>query len=141
MADYSEYQGKRVTLTLSNPEEGGENLVLEGKIDVANAAAILFKAKGRSNLEMYENDRVLSVETAPEKPKALKAKNLKEVEATGVKQHLVDRHGYKLTDINALEDDAAHEFHSDLDHSDLGHVHKGEDETASASEGDSSEAA
>lgn len=126
----AEYEGKKVNLTVADAESEGGTKTLEGKAEKSNAKGVLIKPKGKTGLELYTADQVLGVEVIPEKPKDIKAKTLKLVEPSTVKQHLVDRHGYKLSEVNPMEEQAAFEFHATLDHADLGHLHKADEPKA-----------
>lgn len=127
-SEYDQYQGKKVILTLADTTEGaaeGSTKEIEGTATAANALGIMLKPKGKTGLELYEAGDIRGVAYAPEKEKELKAKTLKIVDHGNAKQHLVDRHGYKLSEINKMEETGAFEFHGTLDHPelDLGHVH------------------
>lgn len=142
-SELDQYQGKKVILTVVNPDaKEGEpsDREIEGKAEAANALGIMLKPKGKTGLELYEADQILAVNYAPEKERELKAKMLKPVEHGNAKQHLVDRHGYKLAEINKMEETSAFEFHNGLDHKelDLGHYHgvKEDKPEGEAAEGD-----
>ena len=141
VTNLAEYQDRKVVLTVNDPEAEGGVATVEGKAVNANALGILLKPKGKSSFVLYEVDDIQSVDTAPDKPKGLKAKTLKLVEAGNVRQHLVDRHGYRLSEINAMSDEDALEFHEQLDHSDLGHFHAEKAAADSSSEGSEEESA
>jgi len=119
--DYSEYAGKKVIVTV-NLEDGTASEV-EGKVEVANQEAILIKPKGKTRIDIIEASTIEEIRLAPEPAKKLTAKKLKPVELGRVRQHLLDRHGYRLSEISAMAEEQAREFHEGLDHSDLGHVH------------------
>lgn len=126
--DFTDFTGKKVIITrnLAEPNEAGDTAVeLEGKAESANSLGILFKAKGKTGLELIEASEIEDVRLAPETDKKLTAKTLKVTELGSAKQHLLDRHGLTLTDINGLDEGAAHTYHAELDHKslDLGHVH------------------
>jgi hypothetical protein len=134
-SEFDQYQGKKVILTVADAteENPGQTKEIEGTATAANALGIMLKPKGKTGLELYEADTIQSVAYAPEKEKELKAKTLKVVEYGNAKQHLVDRHGYKLSEINKMSEQEAFDFHNDLDHVELelGHVH-GEKESAAS---------
>jgi hypothetical protein len=140
-ASLSTYEGKKVivTVNLKEPNEKGESAIeIEGTAQNANDLGILLKPKGKTNLELIEAADIEDVRYAPEPDKKLTAKSLKDVEYGQAKQHLLDRHGLTLTDINSLTEQAALDYHSGLDHKalDLGHVHgaKASEERAAALE-------
>jgi hypothetical protein len=127
-ADYSEFEGKKVILTAT---VDGEQVELEGTAETVNELAILFKPKGKAKLDIIEAENIVGVRYAPEKPKTLKAKSLLPIQYGQARQHLIDRHGYTLSDINAMTEEQAYNFHKELDHkaSDLGHVHAAKEQT------------
>lgn len=121
MADYSGYKGKRVIVVVNG--ENGEAQEIEGTIDSVTAGAFILRPKGKTKVELIEDDDVLEIKDAPTPTKALKAKSLKPIELGQARAHLLDRHGYKLSDINALSEQEAFDFHATVDHSELGHNH------------------
>lgn len=140
--DLSQYNGQKVVLTLAPTGDSTENTQVEGKVEMGNALGLLFKPKGKAQPELVEKDKILGVESAPEKPKSLKAKSLKAVEADAVRSHLLERHGVDLDWANGATDEGAEQYHNTLDHAalKLGHVHKTEDsereQAIAAAEGD-----
>jgi hypothetical protein len=127
-ASLASYEGKKivVTVNLAEPNEKGESTIeMEGTAQSANDLGILLKPKGRTNLELIEAKDIEEIRFAPEPDRKLTAKTLKDVEYGQAKQHLLDRHGLRLADVNALTEQAAFDYHAGLDHValDLGHVH------------------
>lgn len=141
--DIEQYNGKKVLLTVPNPDTEGESVELEGKAEAANAMGVLFKPKGRSNLELYELGNIVSITFAPEKEKKLTAKILRRVEYGNAKQHLGDRHGYTLESLNAMNEQEAYDFHKGVNHveQDLSHVHGDKPDKTKANADASDEAA
>ena len=128
----SEYKGNFAMVVLDeHPDEAKEYFVEE-----ANEAAVILREKGKSKSELYLAGRVVSFYDVPPKPAApLKARRAAPLELSKAKRHLVDFHGYKLTDINRLSDQEALDFHETIDHKelDMGHYHgvsKAEEEVA-----------
>jgi hypothetical protein len=119
--DYSEYNEKRVTLIVNS--EDGTAQELEGTIVAGNALGVMFKPKGSSKTDIIEGSNIVEVRLAPAKPKKLTVKKLKPIAVGQVRQHLVDRHGYTIADIEKMGEAEAAKFHDELDHSGLGHRH------------------
>lgn len=124
--DFAQYTDKRVNLTKVG--EGQEPV--EGKVEMGNALAVLFKPKGKSQPELVEASDIASIELLAEKAKAFTAKKLKAVELGGVRAHLLERHGVTLDWANSVTEEQAKQYHDSLDHADLwlGHVHRTADE-------------
>lgn len=126
--DLTKFQGKRVLVQvkLDQPNEKGETLIeVEGKAEAANALGILLKPKGRTQVDLIEADKIESVELAPDTEKKLAARTISNAEYGKARQHLLDRHGCSLEQVNALNEDQAFSQHQAIDHkaSGLGHVH------------------
>lgn len=138
MSDYSEFVGKKVIVTrnLPTPNEKGEGAVeVEGTLEAANEFGVMLKPKGQVKAEIINASEIEEIRFAPEKVKAVKAKTLKVIEHGQAKSHLLERHGYTLTEVNEMTETQAYELHKGIDHvaADLGHVH-GEKEKAPAAE-------
>lgn len=117
------YQDKRVILTTINPEDPEGSIETEGKVEAANDLGILIKPKGKSQVEMFEADKILQVVLAPEKEKGVSKKHLQPIELGHARQHLADRHGITLSELKNYTEDAAFAAHKQIDHADLGHDH------------------
>ena len=123
--DYSQYNGKKVTVFLNEAPEGGESS-LEGTVDTGTEMGLLFKPKGKASLELIDAANIASIELAPETPKKLAVKALLPLKDSGARQHLIDRHAYKVADIEPLSEADALTFHdSEVEHDGLGHNHDG----------------
>lgn len=136
-ADLQQYEGKKVVLVrnLSEPNEKGERAVeLEGTAVKANALGVMFKPKGRTNVELIELGEIESVSLAPDGDKKIAAKMLKPVELGSAKSHLLERHGFTLGKVNGMTEEDAFKAHESIDHkaSDLGHYHGVKAEKADA---------
>lgn len=121
-----QYEGKQVLLTLA--AENGDAKELEGKVEAASVQGMAFKEKGKRDVELVMPNEIVEIALAPVKPKPLIQKKLKLVSETTVRQHLLDRHGYERTVVNAMSEDSALMEHEDIDHKDLGHKHEAEDD-------------
>lgn len=125
MEDYSQYDGKKVVVFLNAAPEGGEPSI-EGTVSVGNEMGLLIKPKGKTSLDLIEAGNIASVETAPDAPKKLQVKALQPLKEGQARQHLVDRHGYAVADVEGMTEDDALAFHNEeLNHSGLGHNHEG----------------
>ena len=115
--DYSELKGKKVNLTTS---EG----TFEGTVEAGSPIGIVFRAKGKQGGELVEAKDILNIAEAVAGPKKLRQRTLPRVAEGKFREHLVDRHGYQISQIAELSEEEAEQFHSTLDHTDLGHKHK-----------------
>lgn len=125
--DLAQFQGNKVVVQvlLDEPNEKGETLIeLEGKAEAANALGVLIKPKGRTQVELVERGKIESIELAPESEKKLTARSLLPVDFGKVRQHLLDRHGVTLEEVNGLTEESAQTYHNDLQHDGLGHKHE-----------------
>lgn len=139
MSNLDQYNGKKVLVTVNQAD--GTATEIEGTVETANDLGILIKPKGKTKLELIEAANVAEVKLAPEALKSIAVKKLKPVELGQARAHLIDRHGYKLADINKMTEQDAFEFHASIDHkaNDLGHVHV--DKTATEAAGEPEESA
>lgn len=126
------FSGKKVTLTLKG--EDGSAVQLTGKVEAASSSGIAFKESGKRDVDLVMPGDIEEIALAPEKAKKTTQKKLQLIEAKNVRQHLVDRHGVKRSEVDPLSDDDAFKMHEGIDHSDLGHVHvdKAAEEAAEA---------
>lgn len=139
--DYSQYDGKKVVVFLNNAPEGGEPSV-EGTVSVGNDMGLLLKPKGKTGLELIEAGNIASVEAAPDTPKKLQVKALQPLKDSQARQHLVDRHGYSVADVESMSDEDALTFHSeDVDHAPLAHNHDGKPKAEKDAEAEAEAAA
>jgi hypothetical protein len=125
------YAGKNVNIVLT-----GEYAELsgEGKVEAASTMGVAFKPKGKGSIIVLPSD-VESIEAAAV-IKKITRKSMLPASLENVRQHLVDRHGYKVSDIEQYTPEQALEFHNTLEHGELGHDHtakpKSEAEAAAA---------
>lgn len=141
MEDLAKYAGQKVivTVNLTEANEKGETSVeLEGTAQSANELGILLKPKGKTSVKLIEASQIERVQFAPEEAKALKAKPLQPVKYGNARQHLADRHGVPLADVNQLSEESALSYHEDVEHDQtvISHFHqeKKADEAAPAAE-------
>lgn len=117
MSDLEKYNEKKVVLTI-----GGEKT--EGKVMAASAIGIVFKAKGSSATKLIEAKDIEDIAEVVAGPKKLKSRVIPQVHDAKNREHLIERHGYKVSEIEKLSEEDAKAFHDSLDHSDLGHSHR-----------------
>lgn len=133
-----QYSGKQVILHVVNNEGGLDEL--EGKVESASEVGMAFKEKGKRDLRLIEPSQIEEIDLAPEAPRKAPQKKLQQVSEKGARQHLLDRHGYLRSWANEVSDEEAFAEHSGIDHSDLGHRHLTDEETAKkAAKADESE--
>lgn len=118
--DLELFVGKKVTFTLT---EGDTTEQVEATIEAANDQAVMFKRKGKSNIEFKDASAVSDVALQESAEPVVKARRQDPVTIDNIKRHLVDRHGYAVADINAMSAVDAFEFHGKIDHEPLGHFH------------------
>lgn len=115
------FTGKRVTLTFN---KDGEQVVQEGRVEMGAAIGLMFKEKGKSNVQLIEADSIVAVsELATREPKVT-VKTLQPIAEGRVRQHLADRHGYTVEQANGLTEAQAKVEHDGIDHSTLAHKHE-----------------
>ncbi|HEY6021857.1 MAG TPA: hypothetical protein VIY48_18930 [Candidatus Paceibacterota bacterium] len=139
--DYEKYVDKKVVLThnLSEPNADG-NLAeeVEGTVMAVSGEMLMLKPKGKTNPILIELANVERIDFAPEKAKNLARKKLKIVQFGNARAHLLERHGYTLTEVNEITENEAFASHEDIDHeaADLGHVHVDKEKDEEKSEAD-----
>jgi hypothetical protein len=116
--DVAQYEEKKVLLTLEGSDEAVAATIVTG-----SPVKTIYKLKGKSNVVMIDTSTIKAIELAPEADADMKARRLNEVALDNVKRHLVDRHAYSLSQVNAMTPEDAFEFHAELDHDDLSHYH------------------
>lgn len=115
--DYTVFKGKKVTVTTK-----GEDI--DGTVEEASLAGIVLKPKNSSRSLLVESKDIDDIVESGSGPKRLKSKSLPQPVSGKFREHLVDRHGYPLADIQAMAESDAESFHNSLDHSPLGHFHR-----------------
>lgn len=140
--DYSQYDGKKVVVTVNDSEAEGGQTTIEGTVSVGNDMGLLLKPKGKTGLDLIEAAKIVGVEAAPDTPKKLQVKALQPLKDSQARQHLVDRHGYSVADVESMSDEDALTFHSeDVDHAPLGHNHDGKPKVEKDAEAETEAAA
>lgn len=138
------YTGKRVSLTFNREVKGEgdapattEQVTQEGRVEIGSTIGLMFKEKGKSNVQFIETPQILAVtELAVREPKVT-VKTLQPVAAGRVRQHLADRHGFTVAELNGMTEAAGVELHDGIDHTALAHKHevpKAETEAATGDE-------
>ena len=112
---------KEVRLKVVNDE--GREVEIEGTIEAASAAGVVLRQKRARRSEVYAAHQILDAEVLVV-GKRLKRRQLAPLEEGEARQHLIDRHGYKMEDIEQLSEEEALEFHAGIDHAPLGHSHR-----------------
>jgi hypothetical protein len=142
--DLTKFDGKKVVIVHNLPEANAKGELaeeIEGTALAANTMGVLLKPKGTTQAILIEIGNIEEINLAPEKPKKLVVRWLKDVEYGNARQHLVSSHGYQISKVEAMAEDAALEFHNTLDHSDLAHRHGEKPAKASESNGTAEAAA
>ena len=121
LEDLQQYIKKEAVLHIV--QEDGSLKEITGTIQAATVAGVVYKEKGRSNIELTEVSKIEEITAAPVKPRPVQQKKLKPIEFGQARQHLLDRHGVTLSWGKEADEQAAFDYHKTLDHSDLGHVH------------------
>ena len=117
-----QYDGKKIVLVV-DAGEGEDAAEYTGKAEVASTAGIGFKESGKRDVVLVEPAQILEISLAPEKAKKITQKKSRPVKSGNVRQHLADRHGLPLDQLNGRSEADAVEYHDGLDHSNLGHIH------------------
>lgn len=130
--DYSQFSGKRVLIVT---EIDGEAAEVEATLEVVNDHGVLVKPKGKPKLEIIRNEHITEIREIAAVA-AVSRKSIKPIPFGKVRSHLAERHGLKVSDINAMTEEQAQEFHNGLDHAalDLGHDHAVKEAPAVAAE-------
>ena len=118
--DFTSFISKAVLLTAVIDDE---NVTLEGTITAASPVGVVFKEKGKRNQHLVEAANIETIEPV-KKTTSMRIRAFSPVVFGKNKDHLIDRHGYKVSDIEKLSEEDAERLHESLDHSDLGHRHR-----------------
>lgn len=130
---FEKYTGRKVVVV--HKVDGQTDLQeSEGLAEVANEGGILFKPKGKTQMILIEASNIEEVNFIEDKPRKLDRKVLKVVQFGQARNHLLERHAYRLADVNDMSEQDAFDLHGDIDHeaADLGHLHKDKNNTARA---------
>ena len=118
----TDFVNKKVTLTF-RPDGTEEAVSREGTVQAASALGLIFKEKGKADIEIVEPDWIDGIEAAAEKEPNVTVKKLKPV-TSNFRQHLADRHGYLPADLNQMTEAQGKEAHDAIDHGPLAHRHE-----------------
>lgn len=86
----------------------------------------VFKPKSARVCAFYGAEEIVSIVREKQVSAALRPvgqKNLRPQKGPGARRHLADFHGFSLSTLNGMSDEAALALHDEIDHSDLGHNH------------------
>ncbi len=120
--DLTDFVNKKVSLTY-RAEGTEEATTKEGTVQAASAIGLIFKEKGKADVDIVEPDWIDAIEATPEKEPNVTVKKLKPV-TSNFRQHLADRHGYLPKDLNEMTEEQGKAVHDGIDHSELGHRHE-----------------
>lgn len=120
-----QFSGKNVNITLTGDYA---DLSGEGRVEAAGPFGVAFKPKGKGSVIVEPGD-IEAIETAAV-IKKITRKSLLPATLENVRQHLVDRHGYAVADIEKYSPEQALEWHNGLEHKPLGHDHEKKAEEA-----------
>ena len=120
------FTGKRVSLTFTRQGDEGatEQVTQEGRVEMGAAIGLMFKEKGKSNVQLIEADSILDVQELAARDPKVTVKTLQPIAEGRVRQHLADRHGYTVEQANGLTEAQAKEAHDQIDHGSLAHKHE-----------------
>lgn len=143
MSDQGIGQYKKQFVHIELTSHAGETK--EYKVEEAANGFVVLREKGKSSPALIKEEDIVGF--LPPEPKPvppLKARRQNPVAAEDVKRHLVDNHGYQVSQINAITVEEAVALHDGIDHEglDLSHFHAlSKREQAIAEGGPSSDAA
>lgn len=96
----------------------------EGKLHaVIDGSSILIRLKGTQKPDILQWTELELIEEIKVRPKQLKGRTCKVATLYDVREHLVERHGVKISWINQVDNTKAQAMHDNIDHRDLGHLH------------------
>jgi hypothetical protein len=126
--DFKAYEGKKIKFNYTPPKNSADELArtIEGTIDMATDSALLIKERGSAMLKLIELSGIApdTIEFIVDPPTEIKQKTAAPVTVGGARNHLLDKHGWKLDAINGTSDEDAYKIHNAIDHVNLGHVHE-----------------
>lgn len=76
---------------------------LDGDLKAVHERGIMIRPRGRTSFEMIETIDLESLELYDEKPKRIEPKRMAHVLFGATRQHLADRHGWALDELNSPE--------------------------------------
>lgn len=144
VTDLKEYEDKKVVLVrnLAKPNDKGDTAEeLEGTLVAVAGDAVMFKQKGKATAGLIDIGDIERVDHADTGSKKLVRKTLKVVKFGQARNHLLERHGYTVTQVNEITEKEAYDLHASIDHEaqDLGHVHKDKADDEASDEPDTEE--
>lgn len=118
--DYSQYKRKKATVHFT------DGTSVEGTIEAGSQIGLVLKPKGSRERRLVEGREIKALELASAPIPRLRRKTLPIIVPAKVREHLIDRHGYRIDEISALSEAEAVVFHDSIDHlgADLGHTHR-----------------
>jgi hypothetical protein len=126
----ADFEGKRVTFVrnLEAKNESGHGAEeLDGVIQKVSPTGngFILKPRGSSTTVLVETSTVEdgTMRIVVEQPKKLKPR-VQSSNVSDVRAHLLQAHGWNLSKVNLTDDQAAKAAHDEINHFDLGHVHK-----------------
>lgn len=126
--DFKAYEGKKIKFSYTPPKNAADEVArtIEGTIDMATPTALLIKERGSAMLKLIELSGIdtETLEFIIEPPRELKQKTVDPVTVSSARNHMLDKHGWKLDAINGTSDEDAFKIHSAIDHANLGHTHE-----------------
>jgi len=128
LVDFKAYEGKKIKFSYVPPKNAADDVsrTVEGTIDMATDTALLIKERGSAMLKLIELSGIDSdtIEFIVDPPTEIKQKTVAPVTVSSARNHMLDKHGWKLDAINGTSDEDAYKIHSAIDHANLGHVHE-----------------
>lgn len=124
MSDFDKFVDKKVTF-VRNEAGKTEAEECEGTVIAVNGGIVMFKPKGKTTPTLVPEGEIENMSLAEDKAKTLARKVLKPVELGQARNHLLERHGFTLKQVNDLTEQQAYDTHLQIDHvaADLGHEH------------------
>lgn len=92
---------RRVVAVINLPN--GEAIEIDGQLKAVHERGIMIRPKGRITPEMANMDDVEKLELYDDIPKPIGEKSMQHIAFGVIRQHLADRHGFALEELNARE--------------------------------------
>lgn len=128
--DLGTLDNQRIKVTYVQPDDHEVLFEAEGVVIAASPMAILLKPRGAMIAEMIEAANIRHIEIVQNPNAKLIIRKLRVLKPHEVRQHLIDRHGFLVANVEALGDIQAYEGHRAMAHSNMGHVHEDKKATA-----------
>lgn len=102
----------------------GKTVEFVGTLMGLHARGIAIKPSGRANIEMISPTDLEDLRAVPAEP--IKRKAMRPIISGETRQHIADRHGWKISVLNDEQSNEAraHELHESIDHKHLSHYHE-----------------